>query len=133
MTLTARFAVEFVRSFPSPLVPGILYVSTEYSTAGHLCPCGCGGEVVTKLSPARYRVTFDGEISLAPSVAATGLNCNSHYFITRGEVDWHRRLDAAQTERARSVDRQAIEEQRVPQTRTFLGRLMGVIRRRRST
>ena len=37
--------------------------------------------------PARYRVIYDGEVSLKPSVAATGLPCNSHCFITPGEVD----------------------------------------------
>ena len=86
MKPTERFVAEFVESFPTPLARGILYISTTYSTAGHLCPCGCAAEVVTKLSPARYRIAFDGAISLSPSVAATGLRCNSHYFITRGEV-----------------------------------------------
>jgi len=90
--------------------PGILYVSTTYSTAGHVCPCGCGREVVTKLSPARWRVIFDGEVSLSPSVAATGLPCNAHYFITRGIVDWHRKLDARQASAAQAADRRTVEE-----------------------
>jgi hypothetical protein len=86
MNRTPRYVAEFVESFPTPMEPGILYISSKYSTAGHLCPCGCGREVVTKLSPARWRITLDGEVSLWPSVAATGLPCDSHYFITRGEV-----------------------------------------------
>jgi hypothetical protein len=112
MTPTEHFVAEFVESFPSPLVPGVLYISTTYSTAGHLCACGCGREIVTKLSPARYKVVFDGDISLSPSVAATALPCNSHYFITRGEVDWHRRLNAWQTERVRTADQLAVTAQR---------------------
>lgn len=114
MTATDRYVPQFAASFPTPLEPGVLYISTDYSTAGHICPCGCGREVITKLAPARYRIIFDGEISLQPSVAATGLPCNSHYFITRGGVDWHRKLDEAQTSRAQIADRFAVEAHRVP-------------------
>jgi Family of unknown function (DUF6527) len=111
---TEHYRAEFVTSFPTPLAPGTLYISTSYATAAHLCPCGCGGEVVTKLSQARYRIIFDGEVSLAPSVAATALVCNSHYFITRGQVDWHRKLTVQQTARARDSDQRALEAQRRP-------------------
>jgi hypothetical protein len=114
VSTTKRYVAEFVVSFPTPMEPGVLYVSTTYSTAGHICPCGCGREVVTKLSPARWKVTFDGEVSLRPSVAATGLPCNSHYFITRGEVDWHRELDSVQAARAQAADRRAVEEGQAP-------------------
>lgn len=114
MSRVERYTAEFVESFPTPMQPGLLYVSTTYSTAGHICPCGCGREVVTKLSPARWKVIFDGEISLRPSVAATGLPCNSHYFITRGGVEWHRQLDADEKAEARALDRQAVEAQRSP-------------------
>ena len=114
MSATERYSADFVESFPAPMKPGILYISTKYSTAGHICPCGCGREVVTKLSPARYRVIYDGEVSLKPSVAATGLPCNSHYFITRGEVDWHHKLDAVRTAKAQAADLRAIEERRAP-------------------
>lgn len=114
MTQIDRYFVHCVESFPTPMEPGVLYVSLTYSTAGHICPCGCGREVVTKLSPARYRIIFDGEVSLKPSVAATGLPCNSHYFITRGEVDWHAKLDREQMARAQAADRRAVEAHRVP-------------------
>ena len=117
MTPTERYTAQFVESFPAPMEPGILYVSTAYSSAGHICPCGCGREVVTKLSPARWRVIYDGEVSLKPSVAAVGLPCNSHYFITRGEVDWHRKLDPMQRAKARVVDQRAIDDARAPVAR----------------
>lgn len=113
MTRIDHYTARFVDSFPAPIEPGVLYVSTAYSTAGHICPCGCGSEVVTKLSPARYRIIFDGEVSLKPSVAATGLPCNSHYFITRGGVDWHGKLNEVQAARAQAVDRRAVEAHRV--------------------
>jgi hypothetical protein len=112
MTRIDYYDLAVVESFPTPLRPGVLYVSTMYSTAGHICACGCGREVITKLSPARYRVTFDGEVSLSPSVASTGLPCSSHYFITRGEVDWHRELDTRQVARVRAADQRAVETHR---------------------
>ncbi len=114
MTRTEQYTMQHVESFPTPMEPGVLYVSLAYSTSGHICPCGCGREVVTKLSPARYKIIFDGEVSLRPSVAATGLPCNSHYFITRGEVDWHARLDTAQKARAQASDHRAVEAHRAP-------------------
>ena len=110
-----RYTAEFVEAFPTPLEPRTLYVSLIYSTAAHVCPCGCGCEVVTKLSPARYRVTFDGEASLHPSIASTGLRCNSHYFITRGEVSWNLPLTPAQAARARAADQKALDSRRASQ------------------
>jgi hypothetical protein len=127
---TQHYVAEFVDSFPTPMQPGVLYVSTTYSMAGHICPSGCGREVTTKLSPARYKIIYDGEISLKPSVAATGLPCNSHYFIARGEVDWHDQLDARQTQRARTADRQTVEQLRpVEQDPSVLLRLWRKLRR----
>ena len=123
MIPTSRYEAVFVESFPVPMEAGVLYVSTQYSTAGHICPCGCGGEVVTRLSPARYRIILDGEISLEPSVAAVGLACNSHYFITGGQVEWHRRLGPRQSARARAADERAIEKQRAAAQTGFLKRL----------
>ena len=114
MSQIDHYTLQYVESFPTPMEPGVLYASLTYSTAGHICPCGCSREVVTKLSPARYKIIFDGEVSLRPSVAATGLPCNSHYFITRGEVDWHAQLDSAQKARAQASDRRAVETHRTP-------------------
>lgn len=120
MSRIDRYRLGAVDSFPTPLEPGVLYVSTKYSTAAHLCACGCGREVITKLSPARYRVTFDGEVSLAPSVASTGLPCNSHYFITRGAVHWHRKLDNREVDLVRAADLRAVELQRARVWRSWI-------------
>jgi hypothetical protein len=130
MSPREHYTARFVESFPTPMEPGILYVSTTYSTAGHICPCGCRREVVTKLSPARWRVIFDGEVSLSPSVAATALPCNSHYFITRGIVDWHRKLDARQASAARAADRRTVEEHRTAAPNGWLARLKHHLGRR---
>jgi hypothetical protein len=112
VTRTERYVAQFVESFPTPMQPGVLYISTVYATAGHQCPCGCRRDVVTKLSPARWRIIFDGEVSLWPSIAATGLACNSHYFITRGDVDWRQKLTPTEAVRANETDRRATAAQR---------------------
>jgi Family of unknown function (DUF6527) len=80
---------KFVESAPTKLEEGVLYVSMTYATVLHKCCCGCGNEVVTLLSPADWRLTFDGEtISLHPSVGNWGLSCQSHYWIDRNKVRW---------------------------------------------
>src|SRR5258705_12208476 len=78
---------RFVTYIPEQLEPGILYVSMEYATAVHLCCGGCQREIVTPLSPAQWRVTFDGEsVSLYPSVGNWNLPCRSHYILSNGQV-----------------------------------------------
>ena len=87
-----RLDHQFVEDIPETLEPGILYVSLRYATALHLCCCGCKREVVTPLSPAQWRMTFDGEsVSLDPSIGSWGLPCRSHYVVSKGRV-----IEAAQ-------------------------------------
>lgn len=84
-----KFSFEFVKSVPQNMDESVLYISVHYSTAIHLCPCGCGSEIVTKLSPDRWSLTYDGEsVSLYPSVGNWGLPCRSHYWIKRNEIAW---------------------------------------------
>jgi Family of unknown function (DUF6527) len=87
MTRYRQLEHRFVDDIPEPLDGGVLYVSIRYATAVHLCCCGCGREVVTPLSPAQWRVTFDGETaSLHPSIGNWNLACRSHYVIRNGRV-----------------------------------------------
>lgn len=97
---------RFVKSFPEPLVPGILYVSMEYGSVAHSCCCGCGAEVVTPLTPTDWNITYDGEaISLHPSVGNWTLPCRSHYVIRRNKVivapPWSEAQIAAERQRDR--------------------------------
>jgi hypothetical protein len=74
---------------PAQLEPGVLYVSEEYGTAAHLCPCGCGSKVRTPLAPTEWSVeeTSAGP-SLEPSVGNWQKPCRSHYWIRGGDVVW---------------------------------------------
>ena len=81
------------------LEPATLYVSEKYSTAVHLCPCGCETPIVTPLNlhgvdigwdiSIERRHRLDGSVyvanfSLHPSILNSALECCSHYFIRYG-------------------------------------------------
>src|ERR1700729_2292396 len=92
---------EFVDLLPSELVEGIVYVSLEHRTVVHKCCSGCGERVVLNLSPAGWKLTFDGEtISLSPSIGNGSLECNSHYWIRQNKVEWSSPLSAGETQRS---------------------------------
>lgn len=100
----------FVEEIPSDLTAGTLYISIEYTTAVHLCCCGCGAEVVTPLHPTRWTLAYDGEtVSLDPSVGSWGLPCQSHYFIKRNRVRWAPGWSKAEIEAGRDRQRGLIE------------------------
>jgi hypothetical protein len=108
MTGAARYAARFVQLIPDVLDEGVVYVSIDYRTVSHLCPCGCGEKVVTPLRPAQWTLTYDGEtVTLRPSIA--GGRCNSHYLITRGHVEWEDALSTEESAEALQRDQRALE------------------------
>ncbi|OSP09367.1 hypothetical protein B7W94_01850 [Microbacterium sp. LEMMJ01] len=127
-----RIVPEFVASFPSDLEPGVLYVSTMFSTTAHACACGCGREVIAPLSPAQWVLTFDGTVSLRPSIGNWGLPCGSHYLIDRGRIRWAGRFTSSEVRRNREADGRALDAARPSTTRSWWRRLGDVLRRRRS-
>lgn len=84
-----KFKLERVQFMPKELESGILYASEEFSTAAHLCACGCGSKIRTPLGPTEWsiRETRSGP-SLRPSVGNWQQPCQSHYWIERGEIKW---------------------------------------------
>ena len=79
----------FVEYFPDEFESGILYVSMQYAICGHLCACGCGEKVITPLSPTRWKLVYNGEdVTLYPSIGNYSFACQSHYFLTNGNVVW---------------------------------------------
>ena len=59
---------QFVEGIPERLDELTVYVSIPYATVVHLCPSGCGSEVVTPLGRFDWRLIFDGEVDLPLSV-----------------------------------------------------------------
>ncbi len=84
-----KIELERVHYMPMELKPGVLYVSEEFGAAAHLCACGCGTKVRTPLGPTEWRLeeTESGP-TLWPSIGNWQLPCQSHYWITRGQVVW---------------------------------------------
>jgi hypothetical protein len=99
---------EFVELIPRELELGVLYVSLRYRTATHLCPSGCNQEVMTPLGRDDWTLSFDGTVSLYPSVGSWGLPCRSHYWIKRDEIVWARTWSSAEIADLRRRERIAL-------------------------
>lgn len=84
-----RFCIKRVRSMPRELDSGVLYVSKEFSTAAHLCACGCGTKIRTPLGPTDWQLkTSRRGPTRYPSIGNWQEPCQSHYVISAGEVIW---------------------------------------------
>jgi hypothetical protein len=84
-----RYRSENVHFMPKQLQLGVLYVSKEFSTAAHLCACGCGTKIRTPLGPTEWKITESPKgPTLWPSVGNWQQRCRSHYVIRYGEVLW---------------------------------------------
>lgn len=102
---------EFVEFIPDELKECTVYVSIRYKTVIHLCCCGCGREVVTPLSPAAWKLLFDGvSVSLYPSIGNWNLPCKSHYWIDRNRVKWSGTWSAVEIEAGRTAESRARAE-----------------------
>ena len=85
---------KFAEFIPDSIEEGVLYISIKYCTAIHKCACGCGNEVVTPISPADWKLTFDGKtISLFPSIGNWNFKCQSHYWIKNSQIIHARKWD----------------------------------------
>lgn len=101
-TLTHKF-VEFI---PENIEYGIIYISLQYKSVVHSCVCGCGNRVITPLSPADWKLTFDGiSISLYPSIGNWNFNCKSHYWITNNKVTYATRWNNEEIDFGRYKDK----------------------------
>jgi len=102
---------KFVEYMPTKLEDNTLYISIEYDIAKHKCACGCGDEIVTTLSPARWQLIYDGEtVSLTPSIGNWNHDCNSHYFIKKDKVIWAGDFSKKQIENVINNDKEVLEK-----------------------
>jgi hypothetical protein len=97
---------SFVDFMPDHFESGIIYISRRYSTATHLCCCGCGLKVVTPLKPAKWHLAENGgAVSLNPSIGNWSFPCKSHYWIKGNNVQWAGAMSAAAIAKVRAADR----------------------------
>lgn len=74
---------------PISLQRGVLYISEEFATAGHLCCCGCGQEIFTPLNKAQWQLIKNEltcTVSLYPSIGNWKYTCQSHYWVDKNIV-----------------------------------------------
>ena len=106
MTRIRQLRPEHVEFIPEHLQDGVLYISKRYSTAIHLCCCGCGREVVTPLNPAKWRLTETTDsVSLHPSIGNWSFPCQSHYWIENNRIVWAAPMTSEQIAAVRTLDR----------------------------
>ena len=101
----------FIDTVPDELDEGILYISLKYRVIIHSCCCGCKNKVVTPLSPARWKMTFDGKtITLYPSIGNWNSECQSHYWINKSEVELARKWSNEKIIKGKAYEREKREE-----------------------
>lgn len=121
----------FVSYVPRDLEDGRLYISMEYATAVHLCACGCGTKTVTPLSRGGWTLTFNGAVTLRPSVGNGQARCRSHYLVNDDKIQWLPPIGAAATRVAIARDRDAAASvHTIPAPVGWWSRLKAALRRR---
>ncbi|MDD2799365.1 MAG: DUF6527 family protein [Bacteroidales bacterium] len=101
----------FLDTIPDELEERKLYISLRFSVIMHSCCCGCKEKVVTPLSPARWKMTFDGKtISLTPSIGNWNSDCQSHYWITNSEIEWARKWTKSDIVEGKMYEREKRKE-----------------------
>jgi hypothetical protein len=94
-----------VHYIPKELKHGLLYVSEEFDVAVHLCACGCGSKVSTPLGPTEWKFkATDSRPSLHPSIGNWQLPCQSHYWISQGNIVWSGKWTPKQIAAGRRVE-----------------------------
>ena len=129
MIRVAQVEPKFVEFIPEHLGVGVLYISRRYSTASHLCCCGCGIEVVTPLNPAKWRLAERaGAVSLVPSIGNWSFPCKSHCWIMGNRVRWAGAMSPEMITAVKARDRfDAIElgQRRAGGVRAIAQRMLG--------
>ncbi|WP_416187311.1 DUF6527 family protein [Hydrocarboniphaga sp.] len=67
--------------------------------------------MATPFSPTDWRLSFDGRVSLSPSVGNWNFKCRSHYFITGNRVRWAADMSQKDIDAGRQRDQVAKERQ----------------------
>lgn len=112
---------------PRILEPGTLYVSEKFEFTAHLCACGCGSKIRIPLGPTEWEFTdTKGGPTLFPSVGNWQQKCQSHYFITRGEIRWMPKwtpAEVAEGRRREQERREAYYDALYSKPKNIFGRL----------
>jgi hypothetical protein len=125
-----KLTTIFTEYIPAELEPETLYISMTFETAVHLCACGCETKIVTPFGPHDWVLTFDGSVSMRPSVGNGQQPCRSHYYIRNNGIDWLPPISTGATRAAGARDRAAhIQAGNLPLSEPWWRRMWVRIRR----
>lgn len=84
---------KYCKTILKELKEGIIYISTEFGFAEHLCACGCNIKTSTGLKPKWDGWTLtdnNGLITLRPSIGNFKGQSpyHAHYYITDNKIEW---------------------------------------------
>lgn len=91
MSTEVNVKPEFVEYIPemADMEENVLYISKQWTTASHLCLCGCKKLVVTPLGGSgkswQMLIEDDKFVTLSPSIGNNYFECKSHYHIIRNK------------------------------------------------
>lgn len=88
---TTELKPEYCDHIPDKLTEGVLYISTKFKIAIHLCACGCGGQTVTPFGKGEWTLTDSGgKITLRPSIGnfMGESPYHAHYYVTDNKIEW---------------------------------------------
>jgi hypothetical protein len=88
---TTELKPEYCDYIPDKLNEGVLYISTQFKIAIHLCACGCGGQTVTPLGQGDWTLTDGGgKVTLRPSIGnfLGESPYHAHYYVTNNKIEW---------------------------------------------
>lgn len=133
--------LQRTEQIPQILEPGTLYVSEKFEFTAHLCACGCGSKIRIPLGPTEWEfMDTKGGPTLFPSVGNWQQKCQSHYWITKGEIRWAPKWspqEIAEGRRREEERREAYYEELYREPKGLVGRfwdwLKGVIPFRKSS
>jgi hypothetical protein len=103
---TDIFKLQFVKAIPDDLADGVIYVSMDYRTVVHKCACGCGRNVITPLGVTGWTLSYNGKVSLSPSIGNWDFPCRSHYWIRDDSVSWAESWSDDKVEALKASERQ---------------------------
>jgi hypothetical protein len=73
---------------PAQVGPYEFHYSRRFEMAAVACACGCGHRIMLNLLD-QHKVKIEGGLpTVSPSILVSDAPCLSHFFITRGKVDW---------------------------------------------
>lgn len=89
MKITA-LKLQFIINAPDTLEEGVFYYSPAFQTSLHLCPCGCGNEIVIPFTKDDWELLIVNNLTITvrPSIGNFYLPCKSHYYITNNTIEW---------------------------------------------